>query len=140
MTEDRPTSRFFLRKEQKLRTPQEFERVYDVKQKAGDDALLIFAAVSATGVTRFGLSVSRKHGNAVRRARLKRLLREAFRLTQHDLPCGLDLILIPRQGGPEGVDVFRESLLRLTIKLARRLLDAKPGTARPADPSQSTMS
>lgn len=126
MTPERLPLRHFLRKEQKLRTPQEFERVYDTKQKAGDDALLVFAARSPTGVTRFGLSVSRKHGNAVRRARLKRLLREAFRLSQHDLPVGLDLILIPRQGGPEGVPTFANSLRRLSTKLGRRLLDASP--------------
>ena len=30
--------------------------------------------------------------------RVKRLLREAFRLSQHDLPSGLDLVLIPQRG------------------------------------------
>lgn len=46
---------------------------------------------------RLGVSVSKDHGGAVRRNKLKRLLREAFRLEQHQLPPTLDLVLIPRQ-------------------------------------------
>ena len=42
--------------------------------------------------------MSRKVGPATHRNRLRRLYREAFRLTRHDMPTGLDLILIPRKG------------------------------------------
>jgi ribonuclease P protein component len=113
--------RFGIRKRQRLRSPLQFARVYDGGMRAGDGHLLVFAAPNDLGTTRFGLSVSRKHGNAARRARLKRLLREAFRLSQHDLPQGLDLVLIPRQGSGAELDDYRGSLVRNAERLARRL-------------------
>jgi ribonuclease P protein component len=104
-----------------LRSTREFQRVYALQRRAGDGHLLVFAALNELGWTRFGLSVSRKHGGAVKRARLKRLLREAFRLSQHDLPPGLDLVLIPRQNSGATLDDYRDSLVRCARKLARRL-------------------
>lgn len=123
-----PAKRFRFTPDQRLRSRLDFERVYEKGQRAGDHVLLVFALPNAEGPTRLGLSVSRKHGHAVRRAFLKRRMREAFRLGQHDLPGGLDLILIPRQGGPDTLAAFQESLLRLTRKLARRFepLPGKP--------------
>ncbi len=47
---------------------------------------------------RLGLSVSRKVGGAPRRSRVKRLLREAFRLNKHRMPAEIDLIAYPRPG------------------------------------------
>jgi ribonuclease P protein component len=105
----------------RVRSSLDFARIYAANAKAGDGHLLVFAAPSSSPQTRFGLSVSRKHGGAVQRGRIKRLLRESFRLSQHDLPAGLDLVLIPRQGSGATLDDYRQSLLRLTGKLHRRL-------------------
>ncbi len=112
-----------LPKECRLRKSDDFQRVYEQKQRASDDHLLIFAARNSLGVTRRGLSVSKKHGNAVHRNRKKRLLREAFRLYRHQLPTGLDLILIPRAGSKAGLKEYRKSLLKLVKRIARRLDD-----------------
>ena len=45
---------------------------------------------------RMGLVVSRRLGNAVQRNRIKRLLREAFRLNRERLQGGVDYIFSPR--------------------------------------------
>lgn len=73
--------------------------------------------------TRFGLSVSRKNGGAVVRNRLKRLLREAFRLEQHALPAGLDLILIPQPGPEPSLAGYRAALIQAVTAVSRK---AKP--------------
>ena len=124
-----PHRGFRLPRQARLRKTEEFQHVYRDGQRAGDGHLLVFAAPNAFGRTRVGVSVSRKHGKAVRRNRLKRLLREAFRLSQHDLPAGLDLILIPRLGGPARLRDYQKSLKRLAWKLARRI-QRQAATAR----------
>lgn len=109
----------------RITSTRDFDRVFELKQRVGDNHLLIFAAPNLVPSTRIGLSVSRKHGNSVVRHRIKRLLREAYRLEQHELPEGLDLVLIPRLGAVSSVDDYRRSLSKLVPRLARRLLVQK---------------
>lgn len=47
--------------------------------------------------TRLGITVTRKIGNAVERNRIKRLVREVFRLHRARLPEGLDLVWVAKQ-------------------------------------------
>jgi ribonuclease P protein component len=66
---------------------------------------------------RLGLSLSRKVGGAVRRNRLKRLLREAFRFNRHLIDAGADCIFYPRPGCRwKGLGDAEHALLELCKK------------------------
>jgi ribonuclease P protein component len=67
------------------------------------------------------MSVSRKVGKATQRNRLRRLYREAFRLTRHSLPTGLDLVLIPRGAEEPSLAELKRSLAHLVTRLSQRL-------------------
>ncbi|WP_373649312.1 ribonuclease P protein component [Schlesneria sp. DSM 10557] len=114
-------TRFTFTKAQHLRAKADFERVYALKCKAADGVLLLFAARSSSPVTRIGLSVSRKHGGAIVRNRLKRLLREAFRLKQFEIPQGVDLIAIPLAKEKASLEAYQHSLVNVSRRLQRRL-------------------
>lgn len=119
-------SRLLFGKQQRLRTSAEFKLCYD-GVRAGDDHLLVFAIANGLPHSRIGVSVSRKHGNAVARNRKKRLVRESFRTQQFEIAAGMDLVLVPRQRTDSGLQDFSNSLKRITRKLSRRLkLAAKP--------------
>ncbi len=49
------------------------------------------------GITRLGLTVSRKTGNAVKRNRVKRLIREFFRLNDTYFPQGYDIVIAAKK-------------------------------------------
>jgi ribonuclease P protein component len=120
-------SRRFLKKEH-LRRPAEFKRVYDRRCSARDRCLVVYGCPNDLGFTRVGFSVSRKAGNSVVRNRLRRLYREAFRLSRDKISVGLDLVLIPAGQGEPGLKDITQSLMSLTADLARRLTGGKSST------------
>jgi ribonuclease P protein component len=110
-----------FRPHEHLRRPADFQRVYDRRRSVSDAWIIVYACENALPHLRLGMSVSRKYGGAVRRNRLRRLYREAFRLTKHQLPTGLDLVLIPRAPEEAKLVDLKESLVKLVGRLAAKL-------------------
>src|SRR5204863_5994935 len=111
---------FTFRPHEHLRRPSNFERVYQRRRSASDNWLIVYGCENGLPHLRLGLSVSRKFGQATHRNRLKRLYREAFRLTRHEMPVGLDLVLIPRTAEAPPLAELKQALPRLVGQVARK--------------------
>jgi ribonuclease P protein component len=114
----------------RLRKTSEFQRAFHRRSTAGDDRLLVFGHPNGLPHARLGLSVSRKVGNAVRRNRWKRLLRDAFRLSREQLPCGVDLVVVPRPTATPELEALRVSLVRLANRVSRKLQSTQSPSTR----------
>src|SRR5436305_14434808 len=104
-----------------LRRPADFKRVYDRRRSVSDAWLIVYGRENGLAHLRLGLSVSRKYGKATERNRLRRLYREAFRLTRSQMPVSLDLVLIPRRGEEPDLQTLMNCLPKLVRQLAKRL-------------------
>jgi ribonuclease P protein component len=116
-----PEKSLGFRKHEHLRRNADFRRVYERRRSVSDSKMIVYACENGLPHSRLGMSVSRKFGPATRRNRLRRLYREAFRLTRHELPVGLDLILIPRAAEVPPLGELKCSLPALVKQVARKI-------------------
>lgn len=95
----------------RLRRKSDFEAVYARGRRFGDGFFAVTVRPNEAGGARLGLAVATKAaGNSVERNRVRRVIRETFRLRQHDLPP-VDLVVSAR-GSVRGArnDQLRASL------------------------------
>lgn len=81
-------------KQVRLRTTKDFQRVYESSKKFRKKGFLVLANQNKLSAPRLGISISKKKvAKAVDRNRLKRFIRESFRIRANSLP-NIDLIVI----------------------------------------------
>jgi len=86
-----------FQKDRRLRKRAEFQRVFDGNLRARGRFLTMLVAARPSGGARLGIVASKKLGNAIRRNRAKRLIRDIFRhMGEADAGRGIDIIVIPR--------------------------------------------
>lgn len=103
----------------RLRTSREYTQVWRQGRRCHTTHLLVIVGAGSGGA-RLGISVSRKVGNAVSRNRIKRWIREYFRVHREKLAAGADCSVIVKPGAAlldhAAIDQqFREALQRLQV-------------------------
>ena len=106
---------------QRILTAAGFDAVYSRRVRAMDSFFSVNAAPNDLGYPRLGLSIGKKAvGNSVARNRVKRQVRESFRLIAGQLP-GLDLVVGARNAARTAHNArLRESLDGLWKEILRR--------------------
>lgn len=84
-------------REERLSGKPAYDRVFREGKAFRTRCMTTLAAPNGLPHSRLGLSVGRKVGGAVRRNRIKRVLREAWRLNKAGRAVPCDIVLIPRR-------------------------------------------
>ena len=80
-----------------VRTSDEFHIVFKTGRFVSNGEMVLYTRKNGYPHSRLGVSVSGKSGNSIKRHRFIRLMREIFRLHQHELRSGTDYVIVVRK-------------------------------------------
>ncbi len=111
--------RYTFGRELRLLTPGDFKPVFANPVRAASPQLTLLALSNGLEHPRLGLTIAKKHvKKACQRNRIKRVVRNSFRLQQHALPP-VDIVVIAKKGVDE---LDNAALQKLVNKLWRKLI------------------
>ena len=101
-----------------LTRKRNFESVFKEGTSLATKYLVIYAKTNELDHNRLGLSVSKKIGGAVKRNKIKRLLREAMRKLSGEIPLNYDFVIIARSTSTEaGLDDLKKDIKKFLKNL-----------------------
>ena len=80
-----------------MKKNHEFRRLYDKGKSVATPSLVVYFRRTNREYNQIGITVSTKIGNAVCRNRVRRQIREIYRLNESSLQKGLDVVVVARQ-------------------------------------------
>ncbi len=97
---------------------KDFRRIYAKGKSFVSPFLVTYVMKNRFGLIRVGITTSKKTGNAVKRSRSRRVIREAFRTAVPAVKPGYDFIFVARARTPfvKSTDVYR--MMRKQLKEA----------------------
>jgi len=84
-----------FKKHQRLVKNHEFTAVLSNRKRAQDQVLIVYCKPNGLKYSRLGISVGKSLGSSVVRNRIKRFIRESFRLEQHNIGGSQDYLVMP---------------------------------------------
>lgn len=111
-------------KESRLLKNEQFRTVLNRRVTASDGLLIIFACENQCGYPRLGISISKSVGSALCRNRFKRLIREAWRLNQQQIPQGCDYLIMASARFSQMVEIEsgKQAVKKLTLEQVQKSL------------------
>ena len=106
----------------RLLKAEEFRRIRESGRKIHTAHFVVYVVAHSENGARVGITVSRKVGNSVKRNRVKRLVREFFRLNRPRINLPVDISIIAKRGSPA------LNLQQVSDELAPILISCGPGT------------
>ena len=103
-----------------------FRRLYSKGASASTHTLVVYARPNRSHRSRLGLTVGTKVGKAVKRNKVRRRIREAYRVHEDQMTPGWDLVVVARvKAAFVPYSQLERDLLRLLDKLGVRSKEAK---------------
>ena len=85
-----------MKRSQSLKKNADFQKIYKSGNSFVNKYLVMYVKENGLELNRIGISVSKKVGNSVVRHRLKRLIKESYRLHEDMFNSSLDVVIIAR--------------------------------------------
>ncbi|MEK6589968.1 MAG: ribonuclease P protein component [Nitrospinota bacterium] len=103
-------------KKERLLKKWEYQKVFDKGWRINKRFFIIYGIRKVQGFTRIGISVPKRVGSAIKRNKIKRLIREVFRRNKDRFIQSHDIVIVAKDGA-EGLS-FKdiEKILLLTIE------------------------
>ena len=113
-----------LNKNSLLRKNRDFRIVYKYGKSFANRFVVMYLLKPQKNLSsnrRIGFVTGKKIGGAVERNRAKRLMKESYRLLQHEILEGIDIVLIGRAGLPKAKFEIVQKSVREILKKAKVL-------------------
>jgi ribonuclease P protein component len=103
----------------RIRGSSGFRTVFEHGRVSSSGPLRVHVHAASQDRSRLGLAVSRRVGNAVRRNRMKRLLRVAFRSSRNAWESPLDVVVVVLPHEPQSLEQYQHHLAKAVGSAAR---------------------